>query len=421
MRVLFLDCFSGISGDMSVGALLDLGLSTEHLATELKKLGLDDEYHLHIGRQSRQHIEGVKFDVHAEDHAHNHPHNHHHHPDPRSDYEHEHGRSFRDIESIIAKSLLSDPCKSRAISIFRRIAVAEGKIHGMPPESVTFHEVGAIDSIVDITAFCIGIEALGIETVFASFPFEGSGFIECAHGRFPLPAPATLEILSGIPLTQIDEPMEFITPTGAAILAEFVQNFGPMPPLAPEKIGYGIGTRHSTYRPNVLRAILGSLQTERDASDTVVQIETNLDDCLPEVLGAVTEKLLAHGALDVFLTPVQMKKNRPGTLLTVLCDPFESSRFSALILRETPAFGLRMHECRRIKLQREFRSVEIAGHTIATKLGFMDNVCIRATPEFESCRTAAEITAQPIDAIYRAASAAAQRFLGTNPSPPQPD
>ena len=303
MKVLFLDCFSGISGDMTVGALVDLGVKPSTLEWELSKLDLGD-FHMHFEREQRQNIEGVKFGIHEgatheqdahehheccghehghehepphehESHAHaheeheehGHPHSHEHTHDHdhgaevhgHGHHHHDHGRSHAQIRALIEASGLSPFVKKHALSIFQRIAVAEGKIHGQPPADVTFHEVGALDSIADIVCACVGIEALGVEKVFVSSLHEGRGTIECAHGTFPLPAPATMEILTGIPLGQIDEPHELITPTGAAIAAEFGAAFGPMPKMKTEKIGYGIGARDLASRPNVLRAVLGEL------------------------------------------------------------------------------------------------------------------------------------------------------------------
>jgi uncharacterized protein (DUF111 family) len=299
-KTLYLDCLSGISGDMTVGALLDLGVRPSTLEWELSKLGLGD-FHLHTDRAKRQEIEGVLFSIHAgatheehghEPHAHEHEeHGHHHHHGEaghahghkhgedcgghhhhnHEEHAHEHGdeccghhhehehRSHADIRAMIQNSELSPWVKTKSLAIFHRLAVAEGKIHGVSPEAVHFHEVGALDSIADIVLTCVGLEALKVEQVFASALFDGTGTIACAHGTFPLPAPATLEILRGIPLGQIDEPHELITPTGAAILAEFAQGFGPMPTLTIEKIGYGCGSRDLTSRPNVLRAVLGTL------------------------------------------------------------------------------------------------------------------------------------------------------------------
>ena len=296
MKILYLDCISGISGDMTVGALVDLGVKPSTLEWELSKLALGD-FHMHFERAQRHNIEGVKFGIHegathtdeqdehehghdcGHDHDHDHAHSHEHaehsheghsHSHSHGEHEHEHheheghehGRSHREIREMLEHSELSPFVKKRALAIFQRIAIAEGKIHGMPPEDVTFHEVGALDSIADIVLTCVGIEALGVEKVLVSALNDGRGTIECAHGTFPLPAPATLEILHGIPLGQLDEPHELITPTGAAIVAEFGESFGLMPRISSEKIGYGVGTRELATRPNVLRAVLGTLAEE---------------------------------------------------------------------------------------------------------------------------------------------------------------
>jgi len=321
MKALYLDCISGISGDMMVGALIDLGVKPSALEWELSKLNVGD-FHMHYDRAKRKEIEGVKFDIHeggthrehdhdcggahahGEEHGHAHHHHehdhdpeHHHHEEPEHaslkhthtdthehshehahshghehghEHEHEHHhaheredhhhrRGFREIQDLIGQSELSEFVKKRALGIFRRIAEAEGKIHGMRPEDVHFHEVGAFDSIADIVLTCVGLETLGVEKVFVSSLHDGHGTVECAHGTFPVPAPATLEILKGIPLGQIDEPHELITPTGAAIVAEFSEGFGLMPAMKVARIGYGLGTRDLERRPNVLRAVLGEI------------------------------------------------------------------------------------------------------------------------------------------------------------------
>lgn len=392
MRILFLDCFSGISGDMAVGALCDLGVEPEHLRRELNKLGLGDEFLIQITRQSRCGIEGVKFDVHLQ-------------TQPRQRLlaaPSAHGRTFSAIRLLIEGSQLSAFVKEHAVAVFRRIAVAEGKIHGMPPDDVHFHEVGATDSIVDIVGFCVALEALSAPRILASPLVEGMGFIDCAHGRFPLPAPATLEILAGIPLRQIDEPLEFITPTGAALLAEFSAAFGLMPALAPERVGYGIGARDTPHRPNVLRAVLGEMQASEE-TDTVTEIESNIDDMNPELLAAATAKLLAEGALDVFVTPIQMKKNRPGFRLTLLCEPARADEFARAVLRETSAFGVRMHDCRRLKLRREIVEIETAYGPILVKKGWLGDELVQTSPEFESCRAAADKNGAGVREVYLAA------------------
>lgn len=399
MRTLFLDCFSGISGDMTVGALCDLGVTPSTFEWELAKLDLGD-FHTHFERQSRNGIEGVKFSIH-EGATHSHEH--------ESAHEHVHGRRHDEIRTLIEASELSDTVKRRALSLFNRIAVAEGRIHGVPPEKVAFHEVGALDSIADIVCTCVGIEQLGVERVVVSPLAEGRGWVECAHGRFPIPVPAVLEILSGITLGQTEGTQETITPTGAAIVAEFAEAIGPMPPLRIAKVGYGVGTRVSKERPNVLRAILGDSETKAGfETDTVMRIETNLDDLSPEILGATLGKLIEAGALDAFLTPIQMKKNRPGTMLTVLCELEKSDSLAEMILAETTSFGIRMDEVRRLKLERRFEVVGTEFGDITIKLGFREGKIVQATPEFESCRDASEKTGASLRAVYDAAKAAAR-------------
>jgi uncharacterized protein (TIGR00299 family) protein len=450
MKTLYLDLISGLSGDMFLGALLDLGVDFKQLERELGKLALGG-YHLHATRRQKGSIEGVKFDVHlseAHDHAHDeHGHHHHHHEHEHHEHEehhhphthahedshshgdshithhtspstathshsHSHSRTFSEIRQLIAQSALSNWVKEKSIAVFQRLAQAEGKIHGLPPEQVHFHEVGAVDSIVDIVGGCIGLELLGKPRVLASPVVEGTGWVECAHGRFPIPAPATLAILGarGIPVTQCSEPHELVTPTGAAMLAEFVEAVGPMSGLVAEKIGFGLGTRDHDTRPNVLRAILGQAQAGRDPgasghdweTDTIAVLETNLDDINAEILGSFVETALAAGALDVFHTPIQMKKNRPGVLLTVLCAEADADKFTELMLRETSSFGVRRHLAERRKLARDFTAVKTPYGEVKVKIGRLDGRVVQAAPEFESCKTVAEKAKVPLKSVYEA-------------------
>src|ERR1017187_3880832 len=428
MKILYLDLFSGIAGDMFIAALLDLGVDAKKLERELKKLNLDG-YHLHIARGQKSAIAGVKFDVHmahehdheddhqhhhdnghhhGHEHSHEHPHQHEHHHDHAQDDQ----RNFAEIKQLISRSKLSAWVKQKSIAVFQRIADAEGKIHGLPPNEVHFHEVGAVDSIVDIVGAAIALELLGKPRVFASPVVEGTGWIDCAHGRFPVPAPATLAILGarGIGVTQCDEPHELVTPTGAALLAELVESFGAMENLVAEKIGFGLGTRDNVTRANVLRAVLGTSDKCRVTSDTiraateilspvtchsshldwetdrVAVLETNLDDCTGEILGHFVETALATGALDAFHTPIQMKKNRPGVLLTLLCAENDADKFAELILRETTAFGVRKTIAERRKLRREFAEVKTAFGKVTVKIGKLGGKVVQAAPEFESAK-----------------------------------
>jgi len=425
MNTLYLDLSSGISGDMFLGALIDLGVDAGKLERELKKLKLGG-YHLHVARAQRRGIEGVKLDVllsegrgskvegREHESVHDSPlassrrskdeikhHDHAHHND---------NRNFAEIKKLIAGSRLSAWAKKKSIAVFKRIADAEGKIHGLPPARVHFHEVGAVDSIVDIVGACVGLEMLGHPRVLASPVIEGVGWIDCAHGRFPVPAPATLAILGarGIGVTQCEEPHELVTPTGAALLAEFAEHFGPMQGLVATQTGFGIGTRENQTRPNALRAVLGKSdkwQVTSDAkldweTDRVAVLETNLDDIAGEILGYFVETALAGGALDVFHTPVQMKKNRPGVLLTVLCAEAEADKFSEMILRETSAFGVRRTFAERRKLRREFTTVKTRFGQATVKLGRLGGKVIHAAPEFESCKKLAVRAKVPLKKIY---------------------
>lgn len=420
MKTLHFDCLSGISGDMTVGALRDLGVEECVFLEALEGLGLQDEMHAHFHRDGRQQITGWRFHVHShhEEHEHTHdrePAHHHHHGGEHHHHGHDahshtHGRTHAEIRTLISGSRLPEQVKARVLAVFQRIAIAEGRIHGVPPEEVGFHEVGAIDSIADIVCACAGLAALEVNRITASVPFEGTGTVRCAHGLFPLPSPATLEILTGLPLRQIDEPHEFITPTGAAILAEFATAFGPLPETNVSRIGYGIGTRDTPQRPNVLRLILGESEDSPSLdTDEIIKIESNLDDLSPEIAGAVMERLLKAGALDVFHTPAQMKKNRPGFLLTVISPSNLADGLAEIILRETSAFGVRLQPMRRLKLHREVRDVATPYGPVSIKFGYLGDEIVQAAPEYDSCRHAAERSGASVREVFLAASAAARQ------------
>jgi uncharacterized protein (TIGR00299 family) protein len=430
MRILYVDCFSGISGDMIVGALADLGVSPSTFEWELSKMELSD-FHLHFDRQVRRGIVGVKFDVHAgsthvekaphggphHDHSHErqvdsskddgHTHNHHQQnageqPRHQPQADRSQGERFLDIRNLIQKSHLSDFVKKHAISIFQRIGEAEAKIHGTPIEEIHFHEIGALDSIVDIVLASVGIEALQIERVYFSSLKDGQGTLSCSHGQYPLPSPATLEILKGIPISQISVPFELITPTGAAIVAQFQHSVGILPAMRPEKIGYGVGQRDLPDRPNVLRAVLGQLEPEQTL-ESVFELEANIDDLSPEILGATQERLLKAGALDVFLVPIQMKKNRPGTIITVLCRPIDREAMQEILFAETSTFGIRYREMDRVTLEREIVQIQTSAGSIQIKVGRRHGRIVQASPEFESCDKAARASQLPLKRIYEIA------------------
>jgi pyridinium-3,5-bisthiocarboxylic acid mononucleotide nickel chelatase len=429
MRILYLDCFSGISGDMFVGALTDLGVAPSVFEWELSKIALED-YHLHFERQERKGIAGVKFGVHAgavhvhseheptdehEHHEHHHHHDHHHHGTDKEELVSTgERRSYREIVRLISESDLSDFTKTHSLDVFRRLAVAEAKIHGCPVDDVHFHEVGALDSIVDVVLACIGIESLGVAEIHFSHLVDGRGSIHCAHGEYPIPSPATLEILSGLPLSQIDVPFELITPTGAALVAEFQNSVGTLPLMRPSKTGYGLGSRELPERANVLRAILGE-KVVSAGPERLIEVEATIDDMAPELLGAAIEKIREAGAAEAFFSSVQMKKSRPGILLTALCRAEQLAEIQEIVFRHTSTFGVRYREVDRLALDRRFVSVTTPYGTLPIKLGMLQHEVIQIAPEFEDCRKAAEQAGVPIKTVY---DAALQAYYEAVPSTP---
>ncbi|MBO0857101.1 MAG: nickel pincer cofactor biosynthesis protein LarC [Chloracidobacterium sp.] len=386
-RALYLDCFAGASGDMLIGAMLDCGLDLESLRGELLKLGVEG-YELSLKRVNRSGISASKFDVHLTGE----PHTHGHHHDRHHNHEHSHHRALSEIVQIISSSSLGSKVKQRAQTIFQRIGEAESKIHDIPIESVHFHEVGAIDSIVDIVGACVAFEALKIGRIISSPLHVGSGTFKCAHGTYPIPGPATAELLKGVPIYSKDVEGELLTPTGAAIISTLAESYGPMPMMKIEKIGYGAGTRDYPKFPNALRALIGELEEDADRTPgALTVIEASIDDLNPQVFGYLMEKALAAGALDIFYTPAQMKKNRPGVLLTLLCDPADRERMCDLIFRETTTLGVRYRTEQREILTREFVTVETEYGPIRIKVSrSKDGQVMNVSPEFEDCRAAAE-------------------------------
>jgi uncharacterized protein (TIGR00299 family) protein len=389
-RTLYLDCFAGASGDMLVGAMLDCGLDFELLRGELLKLGVEG-YELGLRRVDRSGISAAKFDVHlaGEPHSHERRHSHEH---PHGHNPQSHHRSLSEIKQVISSSKLGEQIKGRAQAIFQRIGEAESKIHDIPVEAVHFHEVGAIDSIVDIVGACVAFDAMKIERIISSPLHLGSGTFQCAHGTYPVPGPATAELLKGVPVYSKDVEGELVTPTGAAIISTLAEGYGPMPMMRIEKVGYGAGTRDYPKFPNALRVIIGELEEDADRTPTTVTvIEANIDDLNPQVFGYLMEKALAAGALDIFYTPAQMKKNRPGVLLTLLCEPADRERMCDLIFRETTTLGVRYRNEQREILTREFVTVETEYGPIRIKISrAKDGQVMNASPEFEDCRAAAE-------------------------------
>lgn len=429
MRVLYIDAFAGISGDMTVSALRDLGVPESVFQEALHSLGIKLPS-CRFERGERNGIAGWRFLVSGhdgndgeemshhhhhhshggEDHhhthgEHDHSHGHHHHHEDHG-HAHAHGRNHAEIAGLISASKLEQRVKDLALAVFQRIAVAEGAVHGVPPENIGFHEVGAEDSIADIICACAGLVHLGVDRVSCGSLIEGSGHIHCAHGTFPLPAPATLGILMerGIPFRQVEEPWEHITPTGAAILAEFSSSFGPMPEMAVTSIGYGLGSRKTPNRPNALRMILGnSVDSQKAVFEEVVELRCNLDDLTPEHAAGALEALIKGGALDATLTPTVMKKGRSGWILEVLSHEEKASELSELILRQTSAFGIRRHRMERLKLERHFEDIETPYGIIRIKVGMLRGEVFQRSPEFSSCAEAAANSGVAVRLVHEAA------------------
>ena len=380
MKTLFLDTFSGISGDMFLGLLLDLGLPLAKLEKELKKLPVTG-YRLELQKIQKQAITASKLTVHCE--------------------ELHHHRTWQDIDRMLAECPLPLEAKNLARRIFRRIGQAEAKIHGVALEAVHFHEVGALDSIVDVVGAAISLQLLKVEQVVcAPLPLT-HGTVRCAHGSFPLPAPATLEILQGLPVIDDAAGVELVTPTGAAIAAE-IARFGPMPAMTLQAVGYGAGERDLSDRPNLLRGLLGQTTVEQSLhQDRVAILETHLDDANPEWLGALMDSLLEAGALDVGYSSLQMKKNRPGLALTVIAPPSLTEQLARIILRQSSAAGVRWRESRRYKLRSEAATITTVLGEAQVKNFYEGEDLLRTVPEFESCLKLATDSGRPLPEVYR--------------------
>ena len=388
MKGLHLDPVGGIAGDMFLALLVDLGVDPAAIEKELAALPVPG-YRLNWGREQRQGISGTRLQVEID--------------------EQHHHRTWLDIDRMLAASRLAPPTRELARRIFRRLGEAEAKVHGIALEKVHFHEVGAIDSIVDVVGAAIGLQLLDApEVTCAPLPLS-RGTVRCAHGNFPLPAPATLEVLKGVPVIDGRCEKELVTPTGAAIAAE-IATFGEIPAMTIEATGYGVGGRHLEDRPNVLRGIVGHL-AEATERDLVSVLETHIDDGNPEWLGALSERLLQAGALDVAFAPLQMKKNRPGTRLTVVAPCGREENLAGLVLRESSAIGVRSYRTERFKLTRRSETVETALGPAQIKLLSQNGRVLRATPEYESCRRLAEKSRRSLPEVYRLAERAADRFF----------
>lgn len=415
VKVLYIDCFSGISGDMMVGALIDAGASPEHIKRELKKLNVSG-YELQWRKVMKEGINAVKFDVnlteaavdheHSHDHSHEHSHKHHHDHHDHGHSHHHHSR-YADIIKLIDHSDLDKNIKERSKQIFAPIAKSEAKIHDMSIDDVHFHEVGAVDSIVDIVATAIALEELEIAKVVTSHVPVGSGTIRCAHGIYPVPAPATLDMLKNVPLVHSDLPYELTTPTGAAIVVSQTDEYGTLPAMKVTSIGYGAGNRNISGRPNVLRVMVGeSLQGNEqpvEKSEMITVLECQLDDMTGEALGFVMDKLLEDGALDVYYSPVFMKKNRPGTLITVLSSTDCEAKLTNVLFRETTTLGVRKSSWTRSILDRDIVHANTPYGKIKVKQAIQNGKVIREIPEYEEVKNAALKHDVPFYDVYQAA------------------
>jgi uncharacterized protein (TIGR00299 family) protein len=391
MKILYYDCFAGISGDMNLGAMLDLGVDQKFLLEELSKVPVDS-YKIKVHKDKRGGITGTKVDVIVP-------------PQEKASSRHiQKKRNFRDITGMIKQSNLSANVKKISLDIFTRLARAEGKIHGHKIENVHFHEVGAIDSIVDIVGAAICLDYLKVDKVISSPVQVGSGIINCSHGTFPVPAPATAEILMGIPMKTGLVPFEATTPTGAAIIAATATSFTEKIDFTPQKIGYGLGSKDSPI-PNVLRLFLGEISANAEKADdpetsVAVIIECNIDDMNPEFYDALMERLFAAGAHDVFFTPIIMKKSRPALTVSVLCDVSQQKVIEEVFWLNSSTFGLRSYKIAKSMLRRETVKVKTKYGKITVKNGYLNERIIKSKPEYEDCKRLAIENGVSIQNIY---------------------
>jgi uncharacterized protein (TIGR00299 family) protein len=400
-RVMYFDAFMGAAGDMILAALIDAGLPVEALRAALGSLGVDHD--LRVTRVLRAGVSathvhvGSREQATAHDHAHEHGHTH---DEPASHHGH---HTLEEIGRQIERSSLSAAGKARATAMFRRLAEAEAAIHGVTIEKVHLHEVGAVDSIIDIAGTVFAFEWWGIDDVVASPLNVGAGTVRIAHGTFPVPAPATLRLLAGTPVVSRGPEVELLTPTGALVLTTYAHAFGPMPPMTVERIGYGAGTRDVAEFPNVLRVVIG----ERPAAEAgagpaaaqMVRIESAIDDMAPQLFGPLIDRLLAAGAVDAFLTPVLMKKGRPGTLVTALAPEVRRAAVCDALFRETTTLGVRFDAVERETLDREWVDVTVGGGQVRIKVAGRRGEVLNAAPEFEDCLRVAEATGRPVKAV----------------------
>jgi len=400
MNIAYFDGFSCAAGDMIVGAALDAGAPEDHLRSQLAKLNLS-EIELRIEKVVKKGISATSF-VPEQVHHHGHEHGHEHHHEAGH---HHHHRNLPAIIDIINSASLGEKATEQAISTFKRLARAEAKVHGTSEDEVHFHEVGAADAIMDIVGASVAMESLGIEKVYCSALAVGGGTAECAHGVIPVPAPATVELIKGIPLRPHEAQVEMLTPTGAAILTTVASGFGPMPSMQISSVGYGAGQRDHPKTANVLRLLVGR-DAEQATADEVVVLEANLDDATGELIGHLGERLMQAGALDVYCVPIMMKKNRPATLISAICTPADVADLERTLFIESTTLGIRRTTCQRSVLPREHQTVETAYGPIRMKIASLDGKPITCSPEFEDCRNAAAQHDVSLKQVIDAAKAA---------------
>ena len=446
MRIAYLECFSGMSGDMFLGALVDAGVPPQVLEETVGALGVGAR--LEISRVVRSGISSTKVDVwvdgekdlpreeywakaeqslaaalppakaeheHSHEHTHelgrHHSHAHEHTAHEHVAHEHTHSRGLKDIRKIICKTAISDTAKKTAIAIFEALGAAEAKIHATSIENVHFHEVGAVDAIVDIVCAAVGAEALGVDELVCSPLNVGGGMVKCAHGTFPVPAPATVELLKDAPIYSSGLQAELVTPTGAAIVKTLAARFAAFPEMKIEKSGYGAGSREFAGHPNVVRLTIGEASAslaaglaEKTALEMITVLEANLDDLNPQVFGYVMDRLFEEGALDAFGMPVQMKKNRPGALLTVLCKPEDADKLTHLIFTETTTLGVRRRDEVRATLARRWEKVSTQWGEVRIKIASMNGSVTNYAPEYEDCRRIAAEHRVPLKNVMQEAA-----------------
>lgn len=385
MKIAYFDCFAGAGGDMIAAAMLDAGLETEFLKAQLATLGIKN-LHIKLAETKRAGLRAIRFE-------------------PLTAKEHRH-RNLEQITKIINQSQISEKAKETAIVIFDKLAQAEAAVHGKDPNDIHFHEVGALDSIVDIVSASIGVQALGVEKIYCSALSVGGGTVKCAHGLMPVPAPATAELLKGVPIAGGPVQAELLTPTAAAILTTIVDEFCPLPAMKIEAVGYGAGSLNPAEFPNVLRLILGQTAVESSANaDSICLLETNIDDASGELLGFITEELLEHGALDVFSTPIFMKQNRPAVQISVICKTEDAPKLEQVLFEQGLTFGIRRQILQRSKLERDFVTVQTEFGQIKIKTGWLNGKILNAKPEFSDCVLAAKKHNVAVKAVLEAAMA----------------